>query len=59
MVGAIYERQIDANTVLTTEADYHVKDIDQPVGTTVNPSFKHYTDLRHDGKLGEMCMRPL
>ncbi|HNV27186.1 MAG TPA: TonB-dependent receptor [Nitrospira sp.] len=57
MVGAIYERQIDANTVLTTEADYHVKDINQPVGTTVNPSFKHYTDLRHDGKLGSMPLK--
>lgn len=56
MVGAIYERQIDANTVLTTEGDYHVKDINQPVGTTINPSFKHYTDLRHDGRLFD---RPL
>lgn len=51
LLGAIYERQIDANTVLTMEADYHVKDINQPVGSTMNPSFKHYTDLRHDGRL--------
>jgi iron complex outermembrane receptor protein len=57
MVGAIYERQIDANTVLTVEGDYHVKDINQPVGTTVNPSFKHYTDLRHDGRLGDMPLK--
>ncbi len=57
MVGAIYERQIDANTVLTVEGDYHVKDINQPVGTTVNPSFKHYTDLRHEGRLGDMPLK--
>jgi iron complex outermembrane receptor protein len=54
LVGAIYERQLDADTTLTVEADYHVKDINQPVGSTIVPSFKHYTDLRHNGRLFEM-----
>ena len=31
IVGGIYERQINANTVLTMEADYDVKDINQYV----------------------------
>ena len=29
IIGGIYERQIDANTVLTVEADYDLKDIQQ------------------------------
>ena len=29
IVGGMYERQINANTVLTVEADYDVKDINQ------------------------------
>ena len=57
LVGAVYERQIDANTVLTSEADYHVRDINQPVGATINPNFKHYTDLRHNGRLFDMPLK--
>lgn len=52
IIGGLYERQIDANTILITEADYDVKDINQytfQIGDNVNPNFKHYTDLRHDG----------
>lgn len=57
LIGAVYERQIDANTVLTTEADYQVRDINQPVGASVTPSFKHYTDLRHNGRLFDLPLR--
>ena len=60
IVGGIYERQIDANTVLTMEADYDVKDINQyfsQITDNVNPNYKHYTDLRHDGRLGDMPLR--
>lgn len=60
IVGGIYERQIDANTVLTVEGDYDVKDINQTfsqITDNVNPNYKHYTDLRHDGRLGDMPLR--
>lgn len=57
LIGAVYERQIDANTLLTTEADYQVRDINQPVGASVTPSFKHYTDLRHNGRLFDLPLR--
>lgn len=57
LIGAVYERQIDANTTLTTEADYQVRDINQPVGTSITPSFKHYTDLRHTGRLFDLPLR--
>ncbi|HVG01915.1 MAG TPA: TonB-dependent receptor plug domain-containing protein, partial [Nitrospira sp.] len=60
ILGGMYERQIDANTVLTVEADYDVKDINQyfsQITDNVNPNYKHYTDLRHDGRLGDMPLR--
>ena len=60
LVGGIYERQINANTVLTLEADYDVKDINQTfsqISDNVNPNFKHYADLRHDGRLFDMPLR--
>jgi iron complex outermembrane recepter protein len=60
IVGGIYERQIDANTVLTLEADYDVKDINQTfaqISDNINPNFKHYADLRHDGRLFDMPLR--
>lgn len=60
IVGGIYERQINANTVLTLEADYDVKDINQTfaqISDNINPNFKHYADLRHDGSLFDMPLR--
>ena len=60
IIGGIYERQINANTVLTLEADYDVKDINQTfsqISDNVNPNYKHYADLRHDGRLGDMPLR--
>jgi len=60
ILGGIYERQIDANTVLTVEADYDVKDIQQSfsqIGENTNPNYKSYADLRHDGRLGTMPLR--
>jgi len=60
IVGGMYERQLNANTVLTIEADYDVKDINQTFGQifdNVNPNYKHYADLRHDGRLGDLPLR--
>jgi iron complex outermembrane recepter protein len=60
IVGGIYERQLNANTVLTIEADYDVKDINQyfsQITDNVNPNYKNYIDLRHDGRLAEMPLR--
>jgi iron complex outermembrane receptor protein len=60
IVGGIYERQLDANTVLTIEGDYDVKDINQyfsQITDNVNPNYKTYADLRHDGRLAEMPLR--
>lgn len=60
IVGGMYERQINANTVLTLEADYDVKDINQTfsqISDNINPNFKHYADLRHDGHLFDMPLR--
>ena len=60
IVGGIYERQINANTVLTLEADYDVKDINQSfsqISDNINPNFKHYADLRHEGRLFDMPLR--
>ncbi len=60
IIGGIYERQIDANTVLTVEADYDVKDIQQSfsqITENTNPNYKSYADLRHDGRLGTMPLR--
>ncbi len=60
IVGGIYERQINANTVLTIEGDYDVKDINQyfsQITDNVNPNYKTYADLRHDGRLAEMPLR--
>lgn len=57
IVGGVYERQIDANTVLTVEADYDVKDIQQSfsqITENTNPNYKSYADLRHNGRLGTM-----
>jgi iron complex outermembrane receptor protein len=59
-VGGLYERQINANTVLTLEADYDVKDINQTfsqISDNINPNFKHYADLRHDGSLFDMPLK--
>jgi iron complex outermembrane receptor protein len=60
IIGGMYERQIDANTVLTMEADYDVKDIQQSfsqITENTNPNYKHYSDLRHDGRLGTMPLK--
>jgi iron complex outermembrane receptor protein len=60
IMGGMYERQLNANTLLTVEADYDVKDINQyfsQITDNVNPNYKHYTDLRHDGRLGDMPLR--
>ena len=60
IVGGIYERQLNANTVLTIEADYDVKDINQyfsQITDNVNPNYKHYIDVRHDGRLADMPLR--
>lgn len=54
IIGGLYERQLDASTVLTTEADFDVKDINQnfaQIIDNINPNFKHYTNLVHDGTL--------
>lgn len=60
IIGGLYERQLDANTVLTTEVDYDVKDIQQSfsqIRENTNPNYKTYTDLRHDGRLGDLPLR--
>lgn len=60
IIGGFYERQIDANTVLTVEGDYDVKDINQTfsqISDNINPNWKHYTDLRHDGRLADMPLK--
>ena len=60
IVGGIYERQLNANTVLTIEADYDVKDINQyfsQITDNVNPNYKNYVDVRHDGRLADMPLR--
>ncbi|MGC3972931.1 MAG: TonB-dependent receptor [Nitrospira sp.] len=60
IIGGMYERQINANTVLTIEADYDVKDINQyfsQITDNVNANYKHYADLRHDGRIGDMPLR--
>ena len=60
IVGGMYERQLNANTRLTVEADYDVKDINQTfsqISDNVNPNFKHYANLRHEGKLFDMPLQ--
>jgi len=60
IVGGMYERQLNANTVLTIEADYDVKDINQyfsQITDNVNPNYKSYADLRHDGRLADMPLK--
>jgi iron complex outermembrane receptor protein len=60
ILGGMYERQINANTVLTIEADYDVKDIQQTfsqISENTNLNYKHYADLRHEGRLGEMPLK--
>lgn len=60
VIGGLYERQIDASTVFTLEADYDVRDINQTF-TQINdafyPNFKGYADLRHDGRIGDMPLK--
>jgi len=59
IAGGMYERQLDANTTLTMEFDYDVKDINQyffQIFDNVNPNYKHYTDLRHNGHLFNMLL---
>jgi iron complex outermembrane recepter protein len=60
IVGGMYERQLNANTVLTIEADYDVKDINQyfsQITDNVNPNWKSYADLRHDSRLADMPLK--
>lgn len=60
IIGGMYERQMDASTVLTIEGDYDVKDINQTfsqISDNVNPNYKMYADLRHDGQLGDMPLK--
>lgn len=60
ILGGMYERQIDANTLLTIEGDYDNKDIQQTfsqITENTNPNYKTYTDLRHDGRLGGMPLK--
>jgi iron complex outermembrane recepter protein len=60
IIGGMYERQINADTVLTLAADYDVKDINQyfsQITDNVNVNYKHYADLRHDGSLFSMPLR--
>jgi iron complex outermembrane receptor protein len=60
ILGGMYERQLDANTVLTIEADYDVKDIQQTfsqISENTNLNYKHYADVRHDGQLGAMPLK--
>ncbi|HEU4684820.1 MAG TPA: TonB-dependent receptor [Nitrospira sp.] len=60
IIGGMYERQLDASTSLTIEADYDVKDINQyfsQITDNVNPNYKTYTDLRHTGHLGAMPLK--
>lgn len=60
IVGGLYERQLNASTVLTIEADYDVKDINQTfsqISDNINPNFKHYADLRNDASLFGMPLR--
>jgi len=60
IVGELYDRQIDANTVLKVEADYDVKDIQQSfpqITENTNLNYKSHADLRHEGRLGTMPLR--
>jgi iron complex outermembrane recepter protein len=60
IIGGMYENQLNANTVLTIEGDYDVKDINQTftqITDNVNPNYKSYADLRHDGRLLDMPLR--
>ena len=57
IVGGLYERQIDPNTLLQIEGDYDVKDINQPTSANINPNFKHYANLINNGRLMNMPLR--
>ncbi|MCA9462743.1 MAG: TonB-dependent receptor [Nitrospira sp.] len=60
IVGAMYERELTPNTVLTMEADYDVKDINQyffQITDNINTNIKHYTDLRHHGQFFGMPLQ--
>lgn len=59
-VGVIYEREIDASTVLTVHGAYDEKDINQyfsQVTDNINQNFYHYTDLRHNGRIGDLPLK--
>jgi iron complex outermembrane receptor protein len=60
IIGGLYERELNPDTVLTIEADYDVKDINQTftqISDNINPNYKHYTDLRHNGRIGDMPLK--
>ena len=60
LVGALYEREIDANTVLTVHGAYDEKDINQYFNTlydNINRNYYSYVDLRHNGSLGAMPLK--
>ena len=54
VLGTLYEREIRSDTILTMEGDFDLKDINQTfnqITANVNPNFKYYGNLRHDGSL--------
>ena len=57
IIGGLYEWEIDPNTLLQVEADYDVKDINQPTSANINPNFKHYSNLIHQGEFLGMPLR--
>ena len=60
IAGGLYERQLNASTVLTVEADFDVKNIHQPfsqISDAVNQNYKNYVDLRNTGRLGDMPLK--
>ncbi|MGD9851906.1 MAG: TonB-dependent receptor family protein [Nitrospirales bacterium] len=60
ILGAMYEVEFTPNTVLTMEADYDVKDINQyffQITDNINTNIKHYTDLRHHGRIFGMPLQ--
>ncbi|MEP6886769.1 MAG: TonB-dependent receptor plug domain-containing protein [Nitrospirales bacterium] len=46
IIGGLYERQLDANTVLTIEADYDVKDINQTLRRSATVSIRTTSTIR-------------
>ncbi len=60
LVGTIYEREIDASTVLTVHGAYDEKDINQyfaQVTDNINRNYYSYADVRHHGSLGAMPLK--